>query len=157
MLSLFTNCRTLTETFHQYKSVKHLAPEVFEIVTLARKKRAEILHFCQRIYLRLRRLLYGDGIPSWNGQQLQKKRRKGTRSKHPDKDDEPKHPDQVITVASLFDEEATESREPREKPVEPRDNPIEPIDKPVEKPMEVVKSPANNGNIFRSSSFMICM
>ena len=48
------------------------------MVTEARKRRNEIISFCQRIYLRLRKSLYGDSIPSYGGdfEQIAKKRRK---------------------------------------------------------------------------------
>ena len=48
------------------------------MVTEARRRRKEILSFCQRIYLRLRKSLYGDSIPSYGGdfEQIAKKRRK---------------------------------------------------------------------------------
>lgn len=149
--------RTLTEVFHEYKRQRQIPPEKYDLVQLARRKRTEILHFCQRIYLRLRKLLYGDGIPNYGGVELsdmKKKRRKdGSRSvtdgskeiqtlsnPEPSKknksiiiDDEAL--ENVITVSSLFIEEASESVQ----------TPID-IDKSSDTPME--KAPSN-GNIYR--------
>ena len=108
--------RTLTELFHQYKGARHLVPEIYEQVTIARRRRPEVLNFCQRIYLKLRRLIYGEGIPTYGGdfEQQAKKRRKEAESRS----SPPSVPEQS-TVSSMFQEEATET--PSDKDPEPMD------------------------------------
>ena len=108
--------RTLTELFHQYKGARHLVPEIYEQVTIARRRRPEVLNFCQRIYLKLRRLIYGEGIPTYGGdfEQQAKKRRKEAESRS----SPPSAPEQP-TVSSMFQEEATEA--PSDKDPEPMD------------------------------------
>lgn len=111
--------RTLTELFHQYKGARHLVPEIYEQVTIARRRRPEVLNFCQRIYLKLRRLIYGEGIPTYGGdfEQQAKKRRKEAESRSnstpassnpPPVADQPSFADQP-NVASMFEEEVVET------------------------------------------------
>ena len=98
--------RTLTELFHTYKKSKTIPSDIYDRVTEARKKRPEILAFCQRVFLRLRKSLYGEAIPTYGGdfRQLAKKRRIDVVSP-----EHPKEPENTVTISSMFEDVATET------------------------------------------------
>ena len=89
--------RTLTELFHKFRHSKIIPAELYDEVVTARKRRPEVLAFCQRVFLRLRRSIYGEAIPAYGGdmKQLAKKKRKADVV--------------VVTARSMFEDEATET------------------------------------------------
>ena len=99
--------RTLTELFYAYRGSKTIPADVYDQVNEARKRRPEVLAFCQRVFIRLRKSLYGEFIPAYGGdfKQLAKKRKMDVVSPPA----EQKKPEEnVVTVASMFEQEASE-------------------------------------------------
>lgn len=98
--------RTLTELFYEYKNTQTIPAALYDRVIEARKRRPEILAFCQRVFLRLRRSIYGEAVPTYGGdlKQLAKKRRMDVVPPV-----QPKEPENTVTVLSMFQEEASET------------------------------------------------
>ena len=98
--------RTLTELFYEYKNTQTIPAALYDRVIEARKRRPEILAFCQRVFLRLRRSIYGEAVPTYGGdlKQLAKKRRMDVVPPV-----QPKEPENTVTVSSMFQEEASET------------------------------------------------
>ena len=98
--------RTLTELFFEYKNTQTIPAALYDRVIEARKRRPEILAFCQRVFLRLRRSIYGEAVPTYGGdlKQLAKKRRMDVVPPV-----QPKEPENTVTVSSMFQEEASET------------------------------------------------
>ena len=98
--------RTLTELFFEYKNTQTIPAALYDRVIEARKRRPEILSFCQRVFLRLRRSIYGEAVPTYGGdlKQLAKKRRMDVVPPV-----QPKEPENTVTVSSMFQEEASET------------------------------------------------
>jgi hypothetical protein len=71
--------KSWTILFHSYKNVRIIPPDVYDELMMARKKRTEIMGFCQRVFLRVRKALFGGEEPHTYGgdfSDLKKKRSK---------------------------------------------------------------------------------